>query len=30
MRVHIKNTEPCWVEYGLVAAVPDRLARKLT
>ena len=29
MRVNIKNTEPCWVEYGLVVAVPDRLAASL-
>ena len=30
MRVHIKNTERCWVEYRLVVTVPDRPAHKLT
>ena len=23
MRLSIKNTEPCWVEYGLTVTLPD-------
>lgn len=26
MKVHIRNEEPMWVRYGLVAEVPDELA----
>ena len=25
MRVHVKNIEPCWVEYGYVVEVEDGL-----